>query len=201
MVALSVREVGAAYYAGNCHKWLCAPKGAGFLAVRADRHATVRPAVISHGANATRTDRSRLLLEFDWTGTVDPTAYLTVPHAMRFMASLVPGGWPELRERNHALAVAGRRVVCDALGVLPPCPEAMIGALAAIPIADGSPEPPTSALYADPLQTLLLERYAIEVPIIPWPKPPKRVVRLSAQLYNAPEEYARLGAALAQSLA
>jgi isopenicillin-N epimerase len=198
MLDLEIEAISAAYYTGNCHKWLCAPKGAGFLHVRPDKQREVRPAVISHGANSPRTDRSRFLQEFDWMGTDDPSAILCIPEAIRFMGNLLPGGWPELRANNRSLALAGRNAICSALGIATPCPDEMIGSLASIPLPPGSPEPPTSALYADPLQDELLRGWGIEVPIIPWPAPPHRLIRISAQIYNRPEQYERLGEAVVE---
>jgi isopenicillin-N epimerase len=198
MVPLDLRRLGAAYYTGNCHKWICAPKGAGFLHVRRDRQAAIRPLIISHGANSPRTDRSRYLIEFGWTGTNDPSAWLAVPEALRFVGSLRPSGWPEVMQRNQALALAARRLLCARLEVPLPCPDELIGSLAAVPLwnAPGT-EPPKSPLYEDPLHDWLWDRHRIEVPIIPWPAPPRRLVRVSAQLYNSLPQYERLAQALA----
>jgi isopenicillin-N epimerase len=197
MVPVHLNELRAAYYTGNCHKWLCAPKGAGFLHVRRDRQKWVRPLSISHGANSPQKLRSRFLLEFGWTGTWDPTACLSVPEALRFIASLDPGGWPAVMRRNHELIVFARQLIGKALNAERACPDAMLGSIASVSMPDAaSREPPTSPLYADPLQDRLRVEYGIEVPIIPWPAPPRRLLRISAQLYNALPQYQRLAEAL-----
>jgi isopenicillin-N epimerase len=201
MLPLELRTLGAAYYSGNCHKWLCAPKGAAFLYVRRDRQADVRPLTISHGANARRPDRSRFRLEFDWTGTGDPTAYLVVPEAIRFMGSLVPGGWPALMRRNRELALGARQALIKRLGIEPPSPEEMIGSLASIPLPDGAPAAEVAWRRPDPIQAALFERHGIEVPVMSWPAPPKRLLRISAQLYNEAAHYLRLAEALPALLA
>lgn len=201
MVPLQLDQLGAAYYTGNCHKWLCAPKTAAFLHVRRDRQSAVRPLVISHGANSPRTDRSRFLLEFGWPGTFDPTACLSVPEAIRCVSARVPGGWPEVMRRNRDLALAGRRLLCDALHIRPPCPEAMIGALAAVPLPDApAGELTVAPLFLEPLQDRLLAEAGIEVPVIPWPARPKRLLRISAQLYNSRADYEQLAQALPAAL-
>jgi len=184
----ALERAGVGMYSANCHKWICAPKGSGFLWVRRDLQPLVRPTSISHGASSPRTDRSRFRLEFDWTGTFDPTPWLAVPAALDLLGSLLPGGWPELRARNRTLALEGRRLVCEALGIEPPCPGELVGAMASVPLPDGEAGL-DERLYGD---------YGIEVPVIGFPAAPARVVRLSAQAYNAPEEYAHLAGALAE---
>lgn len=206
-VALNVESVGATYYAANLHKWACAPKGSGFLWVRRDRQAEIRPLAISHGANSPRTDRSRFRVEFDWTGTADPSAYLAVPSAIRFGESLLPGGWVALRARNHALAIAGRTLVADAMGLSTPVPDAMLGSMAAIPlpIEHGPGKVQGVDLYDDPVHADLLKR-GIQLMITPWPQRPdggpwRRLARISAAAYNDLSQYRHLASALPEAVA
>ena len=192
-IALDVRGLGAAWYTGNCHKWICSPKVAAFLWAREDKREALRPLVVSHGHNVRRPGRSRLHDEFDWQGTGDPTPFLCVPEALRVIGSMVPGGWDEVRSRNHELALAGRRLIAEALGVDLPCPDSMIGSMAALPLAPG-PRPPGDG--EDPLHDALLARYRMEVPVQFWPGLPGRALRISAQLHNELAQYERLAAAL-----
>jgi isopenicillin-N epimerase len=192
---LDLTKIGAAYYAGNLHKWVCAPKGAAFLHVRENRRASIHPIAISHGANSTRRDRSRFLLEFDWTGTFDPSAWLVVPDALQFLPSLVDGGWPEVMRRNRDLALRARDLLCASLGIDKPVPDEMLGAMAALPLPDADPSVAPST-DGDPIQNRLLYDDRIEVPFMPWPGPANRVLRVSAQLYNEIADYEKLASAL-----
>jgi isopenicillin-N epimerase len=184
---------------------LCAPKGAAFLWVRADRRAAVHPTVISHGANNPRTDRSRYVLEFDWVGTMDPTPALSLPAAIDWMGALEPGGWPAVMAANHALALAGRDTVAATLGVARSAPDAMLGSMAALPLAGIATD-----AEADTLGDALFHEDRIEVPLPRWPvrgarsaptaDPRAVLVRISAQRYNEPADYERLADSLARRL-
>lgn len=199
MLPLNLERVGAAYYTGNGHKWLCAPKGAGFLWIRADRRERIRPLSISHGMNSPRTDRSFFRLEFDWTGTHDPTPYLCLPDAIDFMQSLLPGGWPEVMQSNRELTLRARDLLCARLGVAPPCPPEMIGSLAAMALPD-SRWPLHPVLLVERLQLEAWERHRIETVVVPWPAHPRRWLRISAQLYNRVEQFERLASLLPELL-
>ena len=201
MLDLDIDAIGAAWYTGNCHKWICAPKGAAFLWSREDRLEEIRPISISHGANSRRSDRSRYHIEFDWVGTDDPTAVLAIPGALDFMGKLLPGGWSELRRRNHELVVEARDILCEALEIEKPAPDSMLGSLAAVPLPDGrNNSGVVPALYGDPLQDRLLFAHHIEVPVVAWPSPPHRLIRVSAQIYNSREQYEHLARALREEL-
>lgn len=200
MLPLDLESLGAAYYTANCHKWLCAPKGSGFLHVRRDRRDAVRPLVISHGANSLRADRDRFRLEHDWTGTFDPSAWLAVPAAVEFGDRLLPGGWPALMSRGHSLALHGRDRLCSVLGALPPVPDDMLGSMVAVPLPEQGTDP--RDLASDPLSRAFREA-GIQIVITCWPQRPAsgepwhRVIRLSAAPYTDEGDLNRLAAVLA----
>ncbi len=205
MVPVDLDALGAAYYTGNGHKWLCGPKGSAFLWVRADRRDRIRPTVISHGANDPRTDRSRFRLEFDWTGTGDPTAALALPLAIDWMAAQAPGGWPAIMAANRALALQARDRLASALGVTRTTPDPMVGSMVSLPLPG-----PASDGAAMAWHDALIRDDAIEVPFPAWPvrgareraiDPPASVlVRFSAQRYVEASDVERLAATLGRRL-
>jgi len=200
MLPLNLNALGAAYYTANCHKWLCTPKGSAVLHIRRDKQEHIHPLAISHGRNMPLNGQTRFRVEFDWTGTDDPTPFLCVPDAIAALSAMVGGVWPDsLYERNRNLVIQGRALLCRRLGVEAPCPEGMLGALAAIPLPDSSEEVCTAPGF-HPLQMALLEKHHIEVPISAWPTPRSRLLRISAQLYNHVEQYDELASALMQLL-
>jgi isopenicillin-N epimerase len=198
MVETDVSRIGAAYYTGNCHKWMCAPKGAAFLHVREDRRNGFCPLVISHGFNSKRTDRSMFRLQADYTGTADMSAALCIPEALRFMERLVPGGWPEVRRRNREMALGARTLLCERLGAKPPAPDSMIGSIATVPLRERTTEEVAiPSRHHDALQDRLMEKWGIEVPIVLFPLgSSRRWVRVSGQLYNTMDEFEYLATAL-----
>ena len=206
MVPVDVKELGATYWTGNGHKWLCGPKGTAFLWVREDRRERIHPLVVSHGANEPLADKTRFRHEFDWVGTSDPTGYLTLPAAIDWMERCaIPdgGGWPAVMAANHDLALRGRDILAGALGIEPPAPDAMLGSMAALPLP-GVVEEGVGAALASALET----EDRIQVPIGPWPvravqrddQAPRILIRISAQRYNEPADYERLAAALIRRL-
>ncbi len=182
MVPLALSELGAAYYTGNAHKWLCAPKGAAFLHVRHDRQTALHPTVISHGYPA------GFQAEFDWTGTCDPTPWLCIPEALRFIDGLLPGGWTQVMAANRALVLQARDLLSDALGVGAPCPAAMLGSMASLPLPPAPKGSAASRLDCAGLHDRF-RKEGVETWLHPHPVP---VLRLSAQLYNSLDQYRRL---------
>lgn len=173
-VALDVGALGATYYTGNCHKWMCAPKSSGFLVVA--EGAPALPLVTSHGASADYGPANRFHAELDWAGTHDPTVNLCVPTAIADVGA-EGGGWVDLMARNHALVIEMRRRFIDGLARTQPviARDEDLGSMAAIPIALPAG---ITALALE--QQLLADGW--EIPIVDVPG--GALVRLSAHLYN-----------------
>ena len=175
-LALDIPSLGVDWYAGNCHKWLFAPKGCGFLWARKGAQAGIHPPVISHGYGKGYTE------EFDWTGTRDFSAWLAVPDGIDFFRKLGP---ERARAYCHKLAVQKAKEIAAAWGTQCDGPPELHGSMMAFRLPD--------RLQArDPVQLLreLMVRRGIMVPVMEiggalW-------TRISAQVYNAPEDYVRL---------
>jgi len=186
MLALELETLRPSYYTGNLHKWTCAPKGAAFLWVRPDKQVAIQPAVISHGNNTPRAGHAPFQDRFDWAGTHDVTAWLCVPTTLEWLGNCLPGGWPALREHNHTMLLEARWLICDRLGVTPPCPENLLGTMATLPLP-GRLSESEGRFPIDPLYHRLADDHGIEMPVIHFRG--KRWIRISAHLHNSSDEY------------
>ncbi|MGA8038518.1 MAG: aminotransferase class V-fold PLP-dependent enzyme [Acidimicrobiia bacterium] len=198
-VPLDLEALGASWYTGNLHKWVCAPKGAALLHTRADRRAATVPTVISHGFNAPiEQAKDRYNLLFDWLGTDDFSPWLVLPDVLRLVSALHPGGWDGIIEANHRLVLQARDEVATAIGAGPAAPGSMVGSMASIVLPDAAGADPGGDL--SPLMSTILDR-GFEVLVMSWPRWPRQLLRISAHLYNEIEEYRELAAELARLVA
>jgi isopenicillin-N epimerase len=172
---LDLTALGADYYAGNCHKWLCSPKGAGFLYVSPHVQDTVDGTITSWGYEEPATFISRTQRQ----GTRDSAAYLAVPDAIAFERE------HNTRERCVELARNARRALCELFGTEPIAPEAQVLQMASVRIPHEDPD----------LQRRLFEDHGIEIPITA-----EMLMRISIAMYNTEEDVERLLDALPVAL-
>ena len=194
-VPLDVDKLNASYITGNCHKWICTPKGSAFLHIREDKRDGVKPLVIGHGHSSELAPNEKFRLEFDWTGTRDPSPWLCIPHAIKHVGSMVHGGWTEIMERNRQMAIFGRDLICEALDTTPPTPDFMISSMSSVEFPSNE-DIKSIPLDGDPIHNQLYDDYRIQVPVISWPNHNSKYIRISAQLYNSEEEYEYLSDSL-----
>jgi isopenicillin-N epimerase len=185
-IHLDLEALGADFYTGNCHKWLCAPKGAGFLYARQEQQRLLYPLVVSWGWQARDPGPSPFQDYFEWIGTDEPSAYLSVPAAISFQAQ---HDWTAVRAASHVLALEARQRIGDLTGLAPICPGTTDWwvQMCAIPL-------PTGGMSSDELKRRLWDDYQVEVPIVEWQD--WRFVRISIQAYNTRRDVDRLIAAL-----
>jgi isopenicillin-N epimerase len=120
---VDVEAIGADYYTGNAHKWLCAPRGAAVMWCRRDRQQGLEPLAASHGVN------DGFTAAFDWPGTRDPSAWLSIPAAIDFHEA---AGAADLRQRNHDVIVTAAQQLAKKLGTVLAAPPDMLASMAAI---------------------------------------------------------------------
>jgi isopenicillin-N epimerase len=205
MVPVDVEALGAAYWTANNHKWLCGPKVSGVLVVRSDRRHLIQPLITSHGANDPRSDRPRLWQLFDWQGTQDPSPFLTIPFALRLLATIHPDGWAGLMAENRTGAIRGRQLLLEALGTEAIAPESMLGSMASVELPHGLLRTDDDGIA---MRDSLAIEDRIEVPISAFPvraaraeptSPPSTfLLRISWQRYVEDADIERLISALAR---
>lgn len=184
-IPLNLDELGADYYAGNCHKWLCAPKGSGFLYVRPERQRDLEPLVISHGWQFDPDKRNPWVDYHQNQGTRDMAAFLAVPDAIQFQAD---HDWGRVRADCHALATEALHRIAGQFGLQPYFSEdtTWYSQMVAVPL----PKVDLSLFYPR-----LIDEYHVEVPIFSWNGHP--LARISIQAYNTREQVERFAEALA----
>lgn len=192
-LALDLVEIGADVYAGNCHKWLCAPKGSAFLHVRPEQQGWVESLIVSWGwVEGSETHRAGrgFVSRNQWQGTRDLAAFLAVPAAIAFQAE---HDWSSVRARCHGLAVAARSRLAELTGLDPlsPAPAATPGEYSWFAQMVAAPLPPLDRAL---LQRRLYDEYRVEAPITRHREQP--LIRLSFQGYNTDQDLAAALAAL-----
>lgn len=187
-ISLDLTAMGADFYTGNCHKWLCAPKGAGFLFARPEVQHLVEPLIIGWGWGEGRTFTfgSDYLDYLQYLGTNDYAAYLAVPAAIAFQAQ---HDWEVIRAGCRALVerAIGRINGLTGLPLLYPEP---VGdaysqmAIAALP----------DSIDLTVMKKRLIEEFRVEIPLIRWNG--RQFIRISIQGYNDENDVDALLAAL-----
>ena len=184
-IDVDIEALGVDWYVANLHKWAFAPRGCGVLWAAPERRAGLHPAVLSWGlAN------DDWLQEFDWTGTRDPSPWLSAPAGLDFMADVL--GVAAMREHNHRLAWQSAGRLAARWGFEWSTPESMIGCMATVPLPVRFA--PADTTTAQRLRDALLEGHDIEAPVLA--RDGKLWVRLSLQVYNDESDIERLAEAI-----
>jgi isopenicillin-N epimerase len=184
-IPLDLDSLGADFYGGNLHKWLCAPKGAGFLYARPEMQRLLKPLVVSWGYEPETPGASAFVDLHEWWGTRDIATFLSVPAAINFQER---NHWDKVRAACHALAKDAQRRICE-LTKLTPLHAQSDGWFAQLTAA---PLPADTDLAA--LKSRLYDEHCIEIPLIAWNN--LKLIRVSIQGYNSKRDVDHLITAL-----
>jgi isopenicillin-N epimerase len=188
-IPLALDELGADFYTGNLHKWLCAPKGAGILYARAEVMEMIDPLVVSWGFHSDPPGQSRLVDYVEMQGTRDIAAFLSVPEAIKFQQA---NHWDQVWNECHERVIDTVQRIADLSGMQPisPLTTEWIGQMASAPLP--------SSVNVSELHTRLYDKYRIEIPVLEWHG--RNFIRCSIQAYNTQEDADALVQALKESL-
>lgn len=184
-LSLQLDALGADFYGGNLHKWLCAPKGAGFLYARPEVQHLLKPLVVSWGYESEAPSNSTFVDHHEWWGTRDVSSFLSVPAAIEFQEEHY---WNDVRNACHKLARYAQEEICNLTGLAPLHSKAdnwfrqMIAA----------PLPADTDIVQ--LKNRLYDEYRIEVPLVEWNG--NKLIRVSVQGYNTKRDIDKLLKAL-----
>ena len=183
-IHLDLKDLGADFYTGNLHKWLCAPKGAGFLYARPEVQDLLEPLVVSWGWESEKPSSSKFIDHHEWWGTRDIAAFLSVPAAIQFQEE---NDWDRVRADCHTLAMEAETRIRELAG-LPSqyLDDSWYAQMVAAPL------PFETDVVA--IKTRLYDLYQVEVPLLEWNG--HKLIRVSVQGYNTGEDIAALIAAL-----
>ncbi|HVV76142.1 MAG TPA: aminotransferase class V-fold PLP-dependent enzyme [Mycobacteriales bacterium] len=184
-IHVDLARIGADFWVGNLHKWVCSPRAAAYLHIAPQWRDAVRPFVASHGFGKGFHDA------FDWTGTFDPVNLLAVPAAFGFWST--QGGWDEVRRRQQEIVDDGAKRVAAAFDTTSPIDEQFRAAMRIIELPVQ-----LDATAARQVETRLADEYRIEISLMPLHD--KSWARVCGQVYNTPDDYDRLAAALPEVL-
>ena len=172
-IPLDLSALGADFYSGNLHKWLCAPKGAAFLYAHPDVQHLVEPLIISWGWESERPDPTPFVDHHEEQGTRDISAFLAVPEAIRYHRS---HNWEQVQKECHQLACEMRRRIISLTDLPPLCPESntWFAQMASARLPDH--------IDHQEFQRRLYDQFHIEIPLINWNG--QNLIRFSFQAYN-----------------
>ena len=181
-ISLNIHELGCDFYTGACHKWLCGPKGSSFLFVKKEHQDWIKPLVVSWGPDGDDPTPSTFLQDFQWQGTRDMSAFLTIPTAIDFYQK-------EIRPYQ----VACQKIIQDAHSKF----QSILNTL---PISTGSNwlgqmvAHPLPSQNKPDLKEKLWKDHQIEIPIFEWEG--QEFIRISIQVYNSKNDVDLLMSAL-----
>ena len=180
-IALKVASVGADWYTANLHKWSFAPRGCGFLWAASGRHDGLVPTVLSWDIG------NAFPQSFEWTGTRDPTPWLSIPSAFRFIERF---GDEAIRNHNHTLLKQATALLSESWRTRPGTPESMIGSMALLPLPVELPFAATPDGCAELRQILWKTHRIVANPS--FAHDGRIWLRVSAQIYNVMADYEKL---------